>query len=159
MTVSVVRAANNDRVVFVTEGDWVDTNEHVIVMACTDPRYQRARKEFIEQYFGLTQYDPIIVPGGPASMLVTSISCAVRRSEVKLLHKAHGFTRAIAFAHADCRFYREKYKEKTEAARRQHQFADLATFRRELAKLVPGIDAKTYYAEPASGKVQFLEVL
>src|SRR3989344_3481129 len=138
MTVSAtgVRAATNGRVpliappriVFTTESDWVETNEHVIVMACTDPRYQRARKEFIEWHYGLEQYDPIIVPSGPASLLITSLSYAVRRGEIQMLHKEHGFTRAIGIAHLDCRAYKKKYPTWNAEQRRERQFADLVVF-------------------------------
>lgn len=153
-----VAAPAEPRVVFTTASEWQEVNEYILVMACTDPRFQVARKEFIEEYFGLKRYDPLVLPGGPAAILYTSILSAVMRMSVRELDKRHNFTRTIAFAHHDCLVYRRRFPRLTDAERRDRQFADLCAFKTEIRRVIPGIQADTFYAEPADGHIQFLLV-
>lgn len=154
-----VPEVRTSEVAYTTEASWVEANEHVLVVACTDPRFQRARKEFIEGMFGLGLYDPLIIPGGPAALLPSSPVRFFVSSWVKMLHGAHGFKRAIAFAHHDCRAYRARYPRLDDVRLREQQLRDLRQFRVEVAWLAPGIAVETYYAEPsADGHIQFLKV-
>lgn len=153
-----IAAPPEPRVVFTTASEWQEASEHILVMACTDPRFQIARKEFVEGHFGLTRYDSLVLPGGPATILYTSILSAIMRMSVRELNKHHNFTRAIAFAHYDCLIYRLRFPRLTAAERRERQFADLRVFKTEIRRVVPGIQADTFYAEPAGGRIQFLSV-
>lgn len=145
-------------VVYITHSSYAEANEHVLVFACSDPRYQVARKEFIEERYGLSQYDPMIFPGGPASLLLSSPLCFFVRSWVKTLHAAHNIRQTRAFAHADCRYYKERYPRLSVGEQRERQIADLRLFQIEIRKMISGVEATTYYAEPADGHIQFLKV-
>jgi hypothetical protein len=146
------------RVVYTSETPWVNESEHVLTMACSDPRFREATEEFIRVHFRLRRFDQLILPGGPASILISASSFFAIRPQVKMLHETHDFKRILAIAHHDCVYYRLKYSKLDEAARRERQIADLREFSKEVAKLAPGATVELYYAEPASGYIQYLAI-
>ena len=88
----------DEQVVFVSEARWHQDNEHVLVVACPDPRFREARGEFIDARYGLRRYDPLIVPGGPLAVLPLTPNAFLIRDMVTLLDDAHGFERIIGIS-------------------------------------------------------------
>ena len=119
-----------ERVVFVSEARWHQDNEHVLVVACPDPRFREARGEFIDARYGLRRYDPLIIPGGPQAVLLSTPNFFLIRDMVTLLDKAHGFERIIGISHHDCRAYKEAYPWLSEEQRRAQQLDDLRDLHR-----------------------------
>jgi hypothetical protein len=146
------------RVVYTSETPWVNESEHVLVMACSDPRFREAGEEFMRVHFRLRRFDQLILPGGPASILISAPYFFAIRPQVKMLHETHDFKRILAIAHHDCAYYRLKYPKLDDAARRERQIADLHEFSKEVVKLAPGTRVELYYAEPANGYVQYLAI-
>jgi hypothetical protein len=87
-----------------------------LVIHCSDPRFQKAFKDFIHNNLGLAEgeYIPIIVPGSIAS-LGSSISILLPKRQkvlldnIKLMFERNQGTtiRLILFNHEDCRSYAE----------------------------------------------------
>lgn len=148
----------DEQVVFVSEARWHQDNEHVLVVACPDPRFREARGEFIDARYGLRRYDPLIVPGGPQSVLLSTPNFFLIRDMIALLDKAHGFERIIGISHHDCRAYKEAYPWLTDAQRREKQLDDLRTFIAEMRQLVPNVAVEAFYSEPFEDRIRFVQV-
>lgn len=147
-----------EQVVFVSAARWHQDNEHVLVVACPDPRFREARGEFIDARYGLRRYDPLIIPGGPQAVLLSTPSSFLIRDMVMLLNQAHGFERIIGISHFDCRAYKVAYPWLSEAQRRQKQLDDLRTFISEMQRLVPNVAVEAFYSEPFDGRIRFVQV-
>jgi hypothetical protein len=148
----------DEQVVFVSEARWHQDNEHVLVVACPDPRFREARGEFIDARYGLRRYDPLIVPGGPLAVLPLTPNAFLIRDMVTLLDDAHGFERIIGISHFDCRAYKETYPLLTEEQRRERQLDDLRSFITEMRRLVPNVAVEAFYSEPFEGRIRFVQV-
>ncbi|MGE3913541.1 MAG: carbonic anhydrase [Chloroflexota bacterium] len=144
--------------VFVSQSLWHQDNEHVLVVACPDPRFREARGEFIDARYGLRRYDPLIIPGGPLAVLSTTPNSGFVRDMITLLDNSHGFERIIGISHHDCRAYREAYPDLPEPARRVHQMEDLRAFTAEMHSLVPNIEVEAFYSEPSGRHLRFVRV-
>jgi hypothetical protein len=149
----------DDEVVFVSTAPWHQDNEHVLVVACPDPRFREARGEFIDARYGLRRYDPLIVPGGPQAVLHSTPNSGFIRDMVTLLNESHGFKRIIGISHYDCRAYKEAFPWLSEAQRRSRQCEDLHGFVAEMGLLVPNVEIEAFYSEPFDGRIRFVRVL
>jgi len=147
-----------EQVVFVSTARWHQDNEHVLVVACPDPRFREARGEFIDARYGLRRYDPLIVPGGPQAVLLSTPNFFLIRDMVTLLDKAHGFERIIGISHHDCRAYKEAYPWLSGEQRRTRQLEDLRTFIAEMRRLVPNVAVEAFYSEPVEDRIRFVQV-
>jgi hypothetical protein len=153
-----VQAEPAEHVVFVSEARWHQDNEHVLVVACPDPRFREARGEFIDARYGLRRYDPLIVPGGPQAALPATPDSAQIRGMVSLLNEAHGFERIIGISHYDCRAYKEAYPYLAEEHRRALQVGDLRSFIATMQRLVPNVAVEAFYCEPFDERIRFVQV-
>ena len=149
----------DEQVVFVSEARWHEDNEHVLVVACPDPRFREARGEFIDARYGLRRYDPLIVPGGPLAVLPLTPNAFLIRDMVTLLDTAHGFERIIGISHFDCRAYKEAYPLLAEEQRRERQLDDLRSFIAEMRRLVPNVAVEAFYSEPFEDRIRFVQVV
>jgi hypothetical protein len=143
---------------FVSTARWHQDNEHVLVVACPDPRFREARGEFIGVRYGLRRYDPLILPGGPQAVLPSADYFQAVRGMIQLLDDAHGFERIIGISHYDCRAYKEAFPHLSEAARRAKQFADLHAFIAVMHELVPGVSVEAFYSEPFEERIKMVPV-
>ena len=147
-----------EQVVFVSESRWHQDNEHVLVVACPDPRFREARGEFIDARYGLRRYDPLIIPGGPHSVLHATPGSSMIRDMVTLLDQTHGFERIIGISHFDCRAYKEANPYLAEEHRRALQVADLRAFVATMERLVPNVAVEAFYCEPFEDRIRFVQV-
>lgn len=148
----------DEQVVFVSTAQWHQDNEHVLVVACPDPRFREARGEFIDARYGLRRYDPLIVPGGPQAVLPLTPNAFLIRDMVTLLDTAHGFERIIGISHYDCRAYKEAYPWLPEDQRRERQLEDLREFIAEMQRLVSNVGVEAFYSEPCGDRIRFVQV-
>ncbi|MCC7369786.1 MAG: hypothetical protein IT306_15265 [Chloroflexi bacterium] len=144
--------------VYVSRALWHQDNEHVLVVACPDPRFREARGEFIAARYGLRRYDPLIVPGGPQAVLSVTPYAPVIRDMIALLDNSHGFQRIIGISHHDCRAYKETFPDLSERERRARQVDDLRSFMVEMRALVPNVDVDAFYSEPLARHLRFVQV-
>jgi hypothetical protein len=96
-------------IVYTSKATWVGDIEHTLVTSCSDPRFHEPTDEFVGVHLGLGRFDPLILPGGPAALLLSSPSFFAARDHVKLLHLLHGFKRVVGIAHGDRGYYRSRY--------------------------------------------------
>ena len=68
--------------VYVSRALWHQDNEHVLVVACPDPRFREARGEFLAARYDLRRYDPLIIPGGPQAVLSVTPSAPVHAASL-----------------------------------------------------------------------------
>lgn len=144
--------------VFVSRALWHQDNEHVLVVACPDPRFREARGEFIDARYGLRRYDPLIIPGGPQAVLAATPNSALVRDMVTLLDHSHGFERIIGISHYDCRAYKEAYPDLIESARRARKIEDLHRFIVEMHALVSNVSVEAFYSEPLGQHLRFVQI-
>jgi hypothetical protein len=143
---------------FVSTALWHQDNEHVLVVACPDPRFREARGEFIDARYGLRRYDPLILPGGPQSVLPSAEYFQSVRGMIRLLDEAHGFERIIGISHYDCRGYKAAFPDISEEERRTKQLADLREFVTVMHELVPNVLVETFYSEPFAGRIKMVTI-
>ena len=144
--------------VYVSRALWHQENEHVLVVACPDPRFREARGEFLAARYDLRRYDPLIVPGGPQAVLSVTPSAPVIREMISILDQAHGFERIIGISHFDCRAYKEAFPDLPERERRVLQLEDLRSFMAEMHSLVPNVGVETFYCEPLGRHLRFVQI-
>ena len=144
--------------VFVSQALWHQDNEHVLVVACPDPRFREARGEFIDARYGLRRYDPLIIPGGPRAVLSATPNAGFVRDMITLLDNTHGFERIIGISHFDCRAYKEAFSDIPEPERRVRQIDDLRSFIAEMHSLVRNVAVEAFYSEPLGRHLRFVRV-
>ncbi len=144
--------------VYITRCAWLDQVDHVLVVFCSEPRYREAMVEFLGSK-GITRYDQVVMPGGPAIILQSSFTFINDRARVELLLDEHQITRVIGVAHFNCAYYRHRYENVSAENLRALQVADLSLFREEIAKLAPGVAIELYFAEGKEGHVHFTPVV
>src|SRR5262245_2012837 len=75
---------------------------HVLVVACSDGRYQIALDDFLRNHLGITDYDRMYVPGGPGALASSSLSCFRGdqfRQDTAFLIERHGVERIVLIFH------------------------------------------------------------
>ena len=94
------------------------SQSHVVVIHCSDPRYQPHFQDFLHAGLGLTHYGLIAIPGGVELMSPSETSNTLRSQGgawfdfMANLMKAE---RVILIGHADCRWYVESRVEPDES--------------------------------------------
>jgi len=136
-----------------------DARPQAIVVYCSDPRFQRAFREFIgkELHLAEGEYIPLIVSGGVASLsepmrLPKEFKFMKERIEY-FLGRFDSIRRIVLINHEDCRHY-DALKNSLGAIFLQHlkhmterQVRDLALVAKTLLGLgAPGLQVELYYA-------------
>jgi hypothetical protein len=136
-----------------------ETRPQAIVVYCSDPRFQRAFREFIGNDLHLQEgeYIPLVVSGGVASLseplrLPKEFKFMKERIEL-FLGRFDSIRRIILINHEDCRHY-EALKSSLGAIFLQHlahmterQIRDLTQVSKTLLGLAaPGLQIELYYA-------------
>lgn len=106
---------------FVSKKKWLTARPHILVVACSDGRYQESLDEFLNDHLGIGHYDRLYAPGGPgalASSLYSYFRGEQFRQEAALLIDAHELEEIIFIFHgpalqegpndATCADYRRK---------------------------------------------------
>jgi hypothetical protein len=87
---------------FVSANTWTIERPHVLVVACSDGRYQKALDEFLRAHLGITDYDRMYVPGGPgalASSMLSYFRGDQYRQDTAFLIDRHGVERLVLIFH------------------------------------------------------------
>src|SRR3954469_12285442 len=59
---------------YISKSLWLLERPHILVVACSDGRYQKALDEFLRTHLGIFDYDRMYVPGGPGALASSSLS-------------------------------------------------------------------------------------
>jgi hypothetical protein len=133
------------------------TETDVLVVHCSDHRFQAGLRQFLDQALGLkANYDMLAVPGGPqclADVAHLPKFAWVSRKWFRFLVEAHSLKRAILIAHQDCGWYKRLAEYEAGGAsgggrpdQRQRQEHDLRLVRDALRSDFPKLNVELYYA-------------
>jgi hypothetical protein len=130
----------------------------VLVIHCSDPRYQPHFQDFLRTGLGLERYGLIAVPGGPQfltpSDYLPKFSWAGWRW-MKFMTNLIEPERIILLAHDDCRWYLDQRFWGEPATLRARQVADLQRVRTELVERSAKGRVELYYARLVGGSAAF----
>jgi hypothetical protein len=133
-----------------------------LAMWCSDGRFTRAVEELLES-LGEERLDTLTLPGGPALLDTTSAGVGaldVVREAASFLIKAHATRTVVLVAHAECGYYRSRYRYESPEAMRRRQFADIRGAARWLTTNHAGLSVRCFFASftegaEASSRVEF----
>jgi len=133
----------------------------VVVIHCSDPRYQPHFQDFLRLRLGLPHYGLIAIPGG-AQMLSPS--------EERMPVREHGAAwldfmatlmtadRCILIGHADCRWYLENGIAREAGRLKETQARDMIAVSSEIQRRFPSMHTEIYFAEMRGPLVDFTEL-
>jgi hypothetical protein len=147
-------------IVYRTSPHGVQSEAGVIVVHCSDPRYQWHFHEFLRHGLGVREYGLIAVPGGPQLLarleFLPKFSWAGWRW-LKFLVDLTKPERVIMINHDDCRWYSSLLRARDSELVRSRQLADLREIQRELGERFSG-QIEAYYARIEDGVAAFERV-
>ena len=156
--------------IFVSTRIWDVERPRILIVACSDGRYQQSLDEFLDDHLGITHYDRLYAPGGPGALASSTLSYfrgEQFRQESAFLVAAHGLEEIIFIFHgpmnkmgppeATCADYRRKmYSASTTEIYRQQE-TDLQEAVRAVMKANKDIKVRAFRAEVrADLRVQFV---
>jgi hypothetical protein len=147
-------------VVFRTSPHGVRAESGVIVVHCSDPRYQWHFHEFLRNGLGVREYGLMAVPGGPQLLarleFLPKFSWAGWRW-LKFLVNLTRPERLVLINHEDCRWYLSLLQSNDAARVRERQLADLRVIQREFSERF-NAQIEAYYARIEDGAAAFERV-
>ena len=148
------------QVVYRTSPHGAPAESGVIVVHCSDPRYQWHFHEFLEHGLGIREYGLMSVPGGP--QLLARLEFLPKFSWsgwrwLKFLVKLTKPERVILINHEDCRWYHSLLQAEDPMHIAERQLADLRAIQVEFKdRFSARIEA--YYARLKDGTASFERV-
>ena len=154
---------------FTSTNLWMLERPHVLVVACSDGRYQKALDEFLRQSLGITDYDRMYVPGGPGALASSSLSYFRGdqfRQDTAFLIERHGIERIVFVFHgplpgdgppeATCADYDRKMPYASPPEIHAQHEKDLVEVLRGMRQANPHLDIRIFRAEVRNDyRVQF----
>jgi hypothetical protein len=130
-----------------------------LVIHCSDPRFQAAFRQFIEQELGLKNPIPIIIPGGIHDLVSPARIKAARqlREQLEFMVKEGGVRRVVLLNHEDCQWY-GKWNALVQTAIGEDIAGHLLLAAEKLAEKKFGVEVECYLAEIEDGDVVFSRV-
>ena len=130
-----------------------------LMIRCSDHRLAHACEQFLEEVLKVSDYDMLVVPGGPQFLsaldYLPKFNWAGRRW-MRFLVDAHEVKRVILISHEDCGWYRHLHGGHEEHDARQQD--DLRRAAAHLMDIFPGLHAEAYFASLSDGKVRITKV-
>jgi hypothetical protein len=124
-----------------------------LAMWCSDGRFTQAVEELLAS-LGESRLDTLTLPGGPALLDTTSAGVGaldVLREAASFLIKAHATRTVVLVAHAECGYYRSRYRYESPAAMLRRQLSDLRGAARWLTTTHSGLTVRCFYASVSTG--------
>lgn len=148
---------------FRSEAAWKDARPAVLVVACSDGRFDDALDEFCTRHLGLAGYDRLFVPGGTMILRLGSLLPKfewVGRKLMRFLMDKHALERVVLLSHEGCAWYREiRWGPAAMLDMKERQRRDLLETAKDLAAMWPEARVECWHARPDGGKVAFEAVL
>jgi len=133
----------------------------VLVIHCSDPRYQAGFHTFLQEQLGLYRYALVAVPGGPQFLAMMDYLPKFAWTGwrwVKFLSDLGNSSRVILIAHEDCRWYLDARFGPPPADLRQKQVRDLKDVSAGLRERFGDVRIECYYARMEKDGPVFEEV-
>jgi len=157
---------------FVSTNVWHAARPRILIIACSDGRYQQSLDEFLTYHLDITHYDRLYAPGGPGALASSALSYFRGehfRQEAAFLIDAHELEEIIFIFHgpmdkqgpseATCADYRRKRQGAGTQEIYIQQEADLQEAVRAVVKANKNIRVSAFRAEVrADMRVQFVSL-
>jgi len=130
----------------------------VVVMHCSDPRFQLPFQDFLRGELGLKSYSLIAVPGGPQFLTLAEYLPKFAWAGwrwVKFLMDLGSQQRVILIAHEDCRWYQDQRFWQEGPNLREKQVRDLKQVRAGIQERFGNLKVELYYARLRDKQVAF----
>jgi hypothetical protein len=130
----------------------------VLVVHCSDPRYQAPFHDFVRDRLGLDRYALLAVPGGPQFLTLGEYLPKFAWTGwrwVKFLGDLGNSARVVLIAHEDCRWYLDGRFGPAPANLREKQVKDLRDVCLQLRELFGNVKVELYYAHMQNGRAAF----
>lgn len=147
-------------VVYRTSPHGLSNEAGVVVVHCSDPRYQWHFHEFLRNGLGIREYGLVAVPGGPQLLarleFMPKFSWAGWRW-LKFLVDLTKPERVVLINHDDCRWYWSILSARDPDRVREQQLADLRAIQQEFSERF-NVRIEAYYARLERGEATFERV-
>jgi hypothetical protein len=133
------------------------SDEGVVVVHCSDPRYQPHFQSFLRQGLGIPRYALLAIPGGVQTLTLVEYLPKFAWSGwrwMKFLANLTSPRRIVLITHDDCRWYLDNRFAGTVNAR-ERQVEDLRRVRRAFRERFGDIEVDLYYAALEDGGARF----
>ena len=130
----------------------------VVVVHCSDPRYQPHFQEFLRVHMKLDRYGLVAIPGGAQCFTLSSYLPKFAWSGLRWMKFMVNLTnpaRVILIGHDDCRWYIENRFVHDAARAKEHIISDMRGARSELNERFPGVPVDLFYATLVDGTGNF----
>lgn len=155
---------------FVSAHLWQKERPHILIIACSDGRYQQSLDDFLNHHLGITHYDRLFAPGGPGALAPSTFSYfrgEQFRQESAFLIDAHSLEEIIFIFHgpvdhegpneATCADYRRKMHSARTTEIYRQQEVDLQEAVKAVVKANKDLRMRAFRAEVrADMHVQFV---
>jgi hypothetical protein len=125
------------------------SEDGILVIHCSDPRYQPHFQEFVRNRLGLVQYGLIAIPGGVQTLTLVEYLPKFAWSGwrwMKFMSNLMRPRRIILIGHDDCRWYIENRFADDPAHARTRLIEDLRRVRVALVERFDRARVESYYA-------------
>jgi hypothetical protein len=136
------------------------SSDDVLVVHCSDPRYQPHFQDFLRGELGIPRYALLAIPGGVQTLTLVDYLPKFAWSAwrwMKFVKNVANPARIVLIAHDDCRWYLDNRFARPAGARKT-QIADLQRVRRAVVERFGPIQVDLYYATLADGHARFERV-
>lgn len=133
---------------------WEDRYSGNLAVFCSDERFAAATLEFLRRALNMERCDLMVVAGGPA-FIAQGESNLMERME--LLVTTHGVRRIALITHADCGYYKNRYRAVAEVVW-QKQLNDLQEAIQRLQNLYRGAEVRGFTAWLDGMDITFAEI-
>lgn len=130
----------------------------MLVVHCSDPRYQPHFQEFLRKGLGLTHYALLAVPGGAQPLTLVEYLPKFAWSGwrwMKFLSTIARPERIVLLTHDDCRWYLDNRFVREPAGARAQQIADLRRVRDAAVDRFGRLRVELFYATLAGDHATF----
>ena len=130
----------------------------VVVIHCSDPRYQPHFQDFLHTGLGLTNYGLIAIPGGTQMLSPSEPHDALRNhgaAWVDFMTNLMTAERCILIGHADCRWYLENLIAPDAGCLKETQERDLRAVEKEIHRRFPLVRTELYFGEIQGERAEF----
>ena len=129
---------------------------HAAAVYCSDGRVGEQIDEFLRHTLDTSLCDRLAVPGGPASLRVSSpvpYESRGLKEQLSFLVRAHSLRQVILIAHVPCAYYRRRLAV-PDALQHDYQAEDLGEAA-GVVKSLASLRVDAYVARVVKAKVQF----
>lgn len=133
----------------------------VVVVHCSDPRYQPHFQKFLRDGLGLERYGLVAVPGGAQCLTLTEYLPKFGWSGwrwMKFMVNLTSPSRIVFIGHFDCRWYIENRFVHDPSLSREKQIDDMKRARASLTERFAGVPIELYFAKLTGNEAVFERV-